>query len=43
MSASQGRSGGRTFLLVIAWLWVLAPFGYGVVELVRKVVVLFGG
>ena len=43
MSAGEGRSGGRTVLLVVAWLWVLAPFGYGVVELIRKVVGLFGG
>ncbi|MDT8914542.1 hypothetical protein [Amycolatopsis sp. PS_44_ISF1] len=42
--ATEGtaRSGGRTLLLVIAWLWVLVPFGYGVYELIRKVVDLFG-
>ncbi|WP_268745739.1 MFS transporter small subunit [Amycolatopsis orientalis] len=43
MTSAEGRSGGRTVLLVIAWLWVLAPFCYGVVELIRKVVSLFGG
>ncbi|WP_279630354.1 MFS transporter small subunit [Amycolatopsis circi] len=43
MTSAEGRSNGRTVLLAIAWLWVLAPFAYGVVELVRKVVVLFGG
>ncbi|GAA3559902.1 hypothetical protein GCM10022222_49510 [Amycolatopsis ultiminotia] len=37
------RSGGRTALLVIAWVWVLAPFVYGVIELITKVVDLFGG
>ena len=33
----------RVPLLVIAWLWVLAPFAYGVYELIRKVAQLFGG
>jgi hypothetical protein len=37
------RSGARTALLVIAWLWVLVPFVYGVYELILKVVDLFGG
>ncbi|SEP45991.1 MFS transporter small subunit [Amycolatopsis saalfeldensis] len=37
------RSGARTALLVIAWLWVLVPFLYGVYELILKVVDLFGG
>ncbi|MBB4689739.1 MFS transporter small subunit [Amycolatopsis jiangsuensis] len=40
---AEGRSGGRTALLVLAWVWVLAPFVYGVVELITKVVDLFGG
>jgi hypothetical protein len=31
----------RVPLLVIAWLWVLAPFAYGVYELIRKVTQLF--
>jgi hypothetical protein len=43
MSTAESRSGGRTLLLVLVWLWVLAPFAYGVVELIRKVVGLFGG
>ena len=48
MSASAeepavARSGARTALLVVAWLWVLVPFGYGVYELILKVVDLFGG
>ncbi|WP_199730449.1 MFS transporter small subunit [Amycolatopsis panacis] len=40
---AEGRSTGRTALLVFAWLWVLAPFAYGVLELIAKVVDLFGG
>jgi hypothetical protein len=33
----------RPWLLALAWLWVGVPFGYGVYELVLKVVQLFGG
>ncbi|MEV6906592.1 hypothetical protein [Amycolatopsis sp. NPDC051071] len=33
----------RTGLMVLAWLWVAIPFAYGVYELFRKVVQLFGG
>ncbi len=28
--------------MVLAWIWVLAPFGYGVYELVAKIPALFG-
>ncbi|WP_328611852.1 hypothetical protein OG943_22950 [Amycolatopsis sp. NBC_00345] len=41
--AGTTRSGARTLLLVVAWLWVLIPFVYGVYELILKVVDLFGG
>jgi hypothetical protein len=27
---------------VLAWLWVLIPFGYGVVKLVERIPGLFG-
>jgi hypothetical protein len=33
--------GGRTVLIVVAWLWVLIPFVYGVYSLVLKVPNLF--
>ncbi|MFC5060944.1 MFS transporter small subunit [Actinomycetospora atypica] len=33
--------GGRTVLTVLAWLWVLVPFLYGVWQLVIKVPALF--
>jgi hypothetical protein len=33
---------GRTALAVVAWLWVLVPFTYGIWELLIKVVQLFG-
>jgi hypothetical protein len=32
---------GRLVLIVIAWLWVLIPFLYGVWQLLIKVVPLF--
>ena len=27
---------------VLAWLWVLIPFGYGLVQLVSRIPALFG-
>ena len=33
----------RTVLTVLAWLWVAVPFGYGVSQLMIKVVQLFSG
>ncbi|MFG2312282.1 hypothetical protein ACGFS9_26985 [Streptomyces sp. NPDC048566] len=33
----------RRPLVVLAWLWVGAPLGYGVYELVQKVTQLFSG
>ncbi|MFC4000304.1 hypothetical protein ACFS2C_03440 [Prauserella oleivorans] len=33
----------RKGLLTVAWLWVGLPFAYGVAELLRKLVQLFGG
>ena len=32
----------RAPLMVLAWLWVLAPFGYGAYELLVKIPALFG-
>ena len=32
-----------TVLMVVAWLWVLLPFLYGVWQLLIKVVPLFSG
>jgi hypothetical protein len=32
---------GRTVLTVVAWLWVLIPFLYGVYSLVLKIPALF--
>jgi hypothetical protein len=36
-SASSSRSG----LMLVAWLWVLTPFGYGAYQLIKKVTQLF--
>ena len=30
-----------TGLMVLAWLWVLTPFGYGAYQLIKKVTQLF--
>jgi hypothetical protein len=37
----QRESPNRTPLLILAWLWVVLPFAYGVYELIRKVTQLF--
>jgi hypothetical protein len=34
--------GSRVPLAVFAWLWVAVPFGYGLWQLLVKVVQLFG-
>jgi hypothetical protein len=39
----ESRSAGRTVLMVVAWLWVLVPFVYGVWQLLVKIVPLFSG
>ncbi|MGH3783455.1 MAG: MFS transporter small subunit [Pseudonocardiaceae bacterium] len=31
----------RAALMALAWLWVLAPFGYGAYELLVKIPALF--
>ncbi|MEU2616619.1 hypothetical protein ABZ642_00420 [Streptomyces sp. NPDC007157] len=33
----------RRWLIAVAWLWVGAPFAYGVYELVQKATQLFSG
>lgn len=42
MTEQGKRPPSRTGLLILAWLWVVLPFGYGVYELIRKVTQLFG-
>ncbi|MDT7727069.1 MAG: hypothetical protein QOI21_3645 [Actinomycetota bacterium] len=41
--SEQPQVHSRIGLMALAWLWVGLPFAYGVYELVRKVVQLFGG
>jgi hypothetical protein len=41
---TQEKPGGSTMLIgIIAWLWVLIPFAYGVYQLVIKIPALFAG
>ncbi|MFB7509469.1 MFS transporter small subunit [Streptomyces broussonetiae] len=40
---SSPPSPGRRWLIAFAWIWVGAPFGYGVYELVQKATQLFNG
>jgi hypothetical protein len=45
MSSAQETTGGgagRTVLTVVVWLWVLIPFGYGLVMLFNRIPALFG-
>ncbi|GAB3491882.1 MFS transporter small subunit [Amycolatopsis cihanbeyliensis] len=37
------RETRRPVLMVLAWCWVGVPFAYGLAELVRKAIQLFGG
>lgn len=41
-TTTQERSGANPVVAVLAWLWVLVPFGYGLYELLIKVPALFG-
>ena len=45
MSDTTGpaQTPARTVITVVAWLWVLVPFLYGVWQLLIKVVPLFSG
>lgn len=33
----------RTALMIVVWLWVLVPFGYGIYELIQNVIKIFKG
>ncbi len=40
---SQDRPAGGTLIIgIVAWLWVLVPFAYGLYQLVIKIPALFG-
>ncbi len=43
MSSSESGPAGRRGLIVLSWLWVGLPLGYGLYELVRKATQLFTG
>ncbi|MCC5032126.1 hypothetical protein DMH02_002325 [Streptomyces sp. WAC 00631] len=40
---TRPEAGGRRPLMALAWLWVGAPFAYGVYELLLKMRQLFTG
>jgi hypothetical protein len=40
-STASSGGGGRTVLTLVAWLWVLIPFLYGVYSLLLKIPALF--
>jgi hypothetical protein len=41
---TQDKPSGSTLLIaIVAWLWVLIPFAYGVYQLVIKIPALFAG
>ena len=42
-AADASAGGGRLPLMVVAWLWVGAPFAYGIYELGLKLKQLFTG
>jgi hypothetical protein len=42
-TTSEATSPARLVLAVVAWLWVIVPFLYGVWQLLIKVVQLFTG
>ena len=41
---TQAKPRGSTLLIgIVAWLWVLIPFAYGLYQLVIKIPALFAG
>ena len=42
--STHEKAGGSTLVIgVLAWLWVLIPFAYGLYQLVIKIPALFAG
>ena len=42
MTTQDRPAGGTLVIAVVAWLWVLIPFAYGLYQLVIKIPALFG-
>ena len=41
---TQDKQAGSTLVIgIVAWLWVLIPFAYGVYQLLIKIPALFAG
>jgi hypothetical protein len=41
--SAMTKPAGSTPLVVLAWLWVAVPFGYGLYQLLIKIPALFSG
>ncbi len=41
--ADQGETARHIPLMILAWAWVVLPFGYGVYQLLLKLTQLFAG
>ena len=41
--STQERSSGTLVIGILAWLWVLIPFAYGLYQLIIKIPALFAG
>jgi hypothetical protein len=39
---TQDRPSSTVVIAIVAWLWVLIPFAYGLYQLVIKIPALFG-
>jgi len=42
-STQEKPAGGTLVIGIIAWLWVLIPFTYGLYQLIIKIPALFAG
>jgi hypothetical protein len=43
MTTREEKSSSTLVIGVLAWIWVLVPFAYGLYQLVIKIPALFGG
>jgi hypothetical protein len=41
--STQERSSATLVIGIVAWLWVLIPFAYGLYQLIIKIPALFAG
>ena len=43
MTTHEQKSSSTLVIAIVAWLWVLIPFAYGVYQLIIKIPALFAG